>query len=167
MPGEGSQSDNSVIPVADLDASQRLAQMEAVRQSQRGADGELPPPLPRIYYEMALLGFSVVQWEPPQLSFCRGTLHALRKHALKAAAEAARKPTARSKERASNKAPIPVASPSPAPTSPGSHEQMAKHADAVRLRLRKQAAQLAANGRVEQPYVTAMSGVKKVTKPGK
>jgi chemotaxis protein histidine kinase CheA len=43
--------------------------------------GFAQPPLPDTYYEYRMLGFSVTQWERPQLSFCRGVLAALRKHA--------------------------------------------------------------------------------------
>jgi hypothetical protein len=43
-------------------------------------DGK-PRRLPEVYYEHTLLGNSSVQWEAPQLSYCRGLLHALRKHA--------------------------------------------------------------------------------------
>jgi hypothetical protein len=41
--------------------------------------GFAQPPLPDTYYEYRMLGFSVTQWERPQLSFCRGVLAALRK----------------------------------------------------------------------------------------
>ena len=38
-------------------------------------------PLPDAYYHYSLLGASVVQWERPQVSYCRGVLHALRRRA--------------------------------------------------------------------------------------
>ena len=41
--------------------------------------GFAPPLVPPVYYAHSLLGFTSVQWEPPQISHCRGVLHALRK----------------------------------------------------------------------------------------
>ena len=122
-----------------------LAALEERRQRARGPMGDVPPQLPRVFYQHSLLGFSVVQWEPPQLSFCRGMLHALRKHA--AAAEAHGKgASAPAQQEVDGKA-------------------GAEQTDAIRRRLRKQQHQIQQHGFTEVAYVTALNGPKRIKPP--
>lgn len=117
-----------------------LSQYEEQRRRLRRPDGELPPPLPSVFYHHALLGFSAVQWEPPQLSYCRGLLHALRKYyAVKEAQGEVAEQSA---------------------------EEDIENAAVIRQRLRKQQAQVTTHAQVEREFVSALSGAKRITLSG-
>ena len=67
-------------PTAGTTARVRKRRKEEIAQMQQMARGDEPLSLPPTFYQHSLLGFSAVQWEAPQLSHCRGVLHALRRH---------------------------------------------------------------------------------------
>ena len=67
-------------PTAGTTARLRKRRQEEIAQMKQMARGDEPLSLPPTFYQHSLLGFSAVQWEAPQLSHCRGVLHALRRH---------------------------------------------------------------------------------------
>jgi len=133
------------------DRRKRKHELDAYEQQRyrnRRSNGSLPPPLPRVFYEQALLGFEAVQWEPPQISYCRGMLHALRKH-----------------HAATHLAPISDgahATDAPLTPPPLTEEHYIQTAEAIRLRLRRQQTQVFSHGRFEVNYATSLTGAKRV-----
>lgn len=160
-PTDGADAASQRRRRAELRKRQKLAEAQG-----RGLDAEPPSKLPKVFYQHSLFGTAVTQWEPPQTSFCRGMLHALRKHsaAQAAAAQAAAQTTQHTiggpGARGRRGRRTGGASSAAAAQPPQDANAAAAHtAEAIRQRLRKMQRQ---TDGAEIAYATALTGAKYV-----